>query len=108
MPGFGSCQDLGCFFKLGDVMDVGENRHLQFLLDGCEDFKSLIETRSAEGIEGGTVCLVIRGFENVLTPRRSQIFLISRPIISVRSYPSMTQGPAIRKSLLPSMVRFPT
>lgn len=68
-------QDLGCFFKLGDVMDVGENRHLQFLLDGCEDFKSLIETRSAEGIEEGTVCLVIRGFENVLDAEAFADFL---------------------------------
>ena len=79
-------QHFGCRRQLGNVMDIGEHRYLQFFFDVRQDFQSFFKARSPEGMVGRTVCFVIGRFENVLHTKAVADFL---------DFPSDHQGSVV-------------
>ena len=68
-------QHFGCRSQLGHIMDVGQYRHLQLLLDIRQDFQALFQSRSAERMEGRTVGFIVGCFEYILYPQPFTDFL---------------------------------
>ena len=62
-------QDVGDFchgFGLIGLMNIRNNRNLQFFFDLLQHLQALFHPRAAEAVEGGTICFVKGSFENIV------------------------------------------